>query len=111
MDKLHLRSKLKLIIVTVVVVLLNLIYNFYNPSFEKVCNYATYEINHYASENAVNLKEYKGPILDLKQNDYYVFTWVNISEKDTNTIQVNISKKHVKEAFISGYNSNKKNMK
>jgi hypothetical protein len=94
-----------------VVILLNLLYNFFNPSFEKVCDYAMDELKHYASENAINLKEYKGPLLDLQHMDYYVFTWEKVSEKDTITIGVNISKKHNKEAFISGYDSGSKNLK
>ncbi len=105
MDKLKLNNKISFIIF-IVIIIINIIYNIYNPSFKKMCDIAYYKYVKYAHFNLYNITDFKGPLLDLNNKNYYIFTWEKVSNKDTLNVKIFFSKKWNFYQFTSGYDSN-----
>ena len=102
MEKRKLSLKWVVLIITSIV-LANVGYNFFNPSMEKVINLAKYEWKYFANQNYLKRNEFKGPLIDLSNDRYYIFRWQRTIKNDSiNIYEVNISKNHLEEPFVTG---------
>jgi hypothetical protein len=102
MEKRKLSLKWVALIITLIV-LANLGYNFFNPSMDKVINLAEYEWKYFANQNYLKMNDFKGPVIDLGNDRYYIFRWERAIKNDSiNIYEVSISKNHSEEPFVTG---------
>jgi|GEM_PF-6777547 len=91
------------VIIVLLTMIINVGYNFFNPSMVKVINLAQYEWRTFANDNYLKLSDFSGPTIDLSNDKYYLFRWVKINKNDSiNIYEVNISKSHSEEPFVTG---------
>jgi hypothetical protein len=103
-------GKLKLdlkwvVLIVVLTILANAVYNFYHPSMNSVIELAESEWKYYGNRDFLNLNDFKGPVIDLTDDKYYIFRWERIIKNDSiniNIFEVNIGKNNdSEEPFIT----------
>jgi len=102
MEKQQLNLKWVVLIVLLTIIL-NVGYNLFNPSMDRVVNLAEYEWKNFANQNYLKLNDFSGPTIDLSSDKYYIFRWQKTTKNDSiNIYEVSISKNHSEEPFVTG---------
>ena len=91
------------ILIVILTILTNIAYNFNHPSMKSVIELAESEWKYYGNQFFLNLNDFKGPLIDLTNDKYYIFRWEKIIKNDSiNKYEVNIDRNHSEEPFITG---------
>jgi hypothetical protein len=90
-----------LIILTLVVTGLNLGYNFFHPSMDDTIKYAQLEWYSFTQRYSIDRAKCKGPIIDLSDNEFYIFKWDKIESNDTLIYEVKVYRYRNEDAVIT----------